>query len=242
MIEISQRLQTIGDMVKKGHRVADIGSDHAYLPTYLIQKEIATFCVAGEVNHGPWQSAARQVKSAGLTDKIDVRLGDGLAVLTPGEVDTVCIAGMGGSLMVTILDAGKEKLEGVSQLLLQPNVAAPQVRRWLWENGWQLSREAILEEDDIIYEILEAVPGNPNVPYEHQDKSREELFEIGPYLWKEKSPVLRKKWAQERDKLRAVQARLEHAKNEQADIRKKEIAEKITWMEEMLACMPADKE
>ncbi|GEN33216.1 MULTISPECIES: tRNA (adenine(22)-N(1))-methyltransferase [Aneurinibacillus] len=242
MIELSQRLQTIGDMVKPGHRVADIGSDHAYLPTYLIQKGIASACIAGEVNRGPWQSAERQVRSAGLAEYIDVRLGNGLSVISPGEVDTVCIAGMGGSLIASILNEGCEKLAGVQQLLLQPNVGAPLVRRWLLAHGWQLSKEKILEEDGVIYEILEAVPGNPELPYEGRSLSREELVEVGPYLWQEKSPVLRKKWEQERDKLKSVQEQLQRAKNPEAEEKKREVAKRLTWMEEMLSCMQTDKE
>ncbi|CEH29659.1 SAM-dependent methyltransferase [Aneurinibacillus migulanus] len=242
MIEISHRLRTIGDMVEQGHRVADIGSDHAYLPTYLIQKGIASACIAGEVNRGPWQSAARQVRSVGLSERIDVRLGDGLDVIHPGEVDTVCIAGMGGSLIVSILDKGIEKLAGVTQLLLAPNVASPLVRRWLLEHGWQLSRERILEEDGVIYEILEAIPGNPTLPYENQEREREDLLEVGPYLWQENSPVLRKKWEQELDKLRSVQIQLQRAKKPEAEGKKQEVSKKLAWMEEMIACMQTDKE
>ncbi|AMA72375.1 MULTISPECIES: tRNA (adenine(22)-N(1))-methyltransferase [Aneurinibacillus] len=242
MIEISKRLQTIGDMVKKGSIVADIGSDHAYLPTYLVQKRIALRCIAGEVNYGPWQAAVRQVQAAGLTDKIDVRLGDGLAVVALGEVDTICIAGMGGSLIASILEAGAEKLSGVSQLLLQPNVAAPIVRRWLLEHGFQLSREKILEEDGIIYEILEAVPGDPILPYRNRDKKLEDLLEIGPYLWEEKSPVLRKKLVQEQEKLKAVQHQLQYAKSPEAEHKKREVQKKLAWMEEMIACMQMDRE
>ncbi|MBN6186155.1 tRNA (adenine(22)-N(1))-methyltransferase TrmK [Aneurinibacillus sp. BA2021] len=242
MIELSQRLRTIGDMVKPGSRVADIGSDHAYLPTYVIQKGIATACIAGEVNEGPWKSAARQVQAAGLSERIDVRLGDGLAVLAPGEADTVCIAGMGGSLIAAILERGTKALEGVSQLLLQPNVAAPLVRRWLLANGWQLNREKIIEEDGIIYEILEAVPGNPDLPYENGSLSKEELIEIGPYLWQEKSPVLVSKWRRERDKLRAVQEQLARAKQPGAEQKKQEVNKKLTWMEGIIACMQTDKE
>lgn len=242
MIELSQRLRTIGDMVKPGSRVADIGSDHAYLPTYLIQKGIASACIAGEVNKGPWQSATRQVQSAGLLARIDVRLGDGLAVLRKGEADTVCIAGMGGSLIASILERGSEVLEGVTQLLLQPNVAAPLVRRWLLANGWQLNQERIIEEDGIIYEILEAIPGSPELPYEGGGLSKEELLEIGPYLWQEKSPVLVKKWEQEREKLHAVQEQLAHAKQPGAEQKKREVSKKLTWMEGIIACMRMDKE
>lgn len=240
MIEISQRLQLIGDRVEQGSRVADIGSDHAYLPTYLIQKGIATSCIAGEVNKGPWQSAVRQIQSAGLTDRIEARLGDGLAVLEPGEIDTVCISGMGGSLIASILGAGEEKLASVKQLILQPNVAASLVRHWLLERGWQLVDEDILEEDGIIYEILEARPGDPMVPYENSERTLADLIELGPHLWRKKSSVLQKKWELERDKLRAVLAQMTKAKSADAVSRKQEMETKLAWMEDVLTCMRTD--
>ncbi|BAU27277.1 tRNA (adenine22-N1)-methyltransferase [Aneurinibacillus soli] len=240
MIEISQRLQRIGDRVEHGSRVADIGSDHAYLPTYLIQQGIAASCIAGEVNKGPWQSAARQIQSAGLTDRIEARLGDGLAVLEPGEVDVVCISGMGGSLIASILGAGEAKLVGVRQLILQPNVAAPLVRRWLMEHGWQLVAEDILEEDGIIYEILEARPGDPMLPYEDSTRTPADLVEIGPHLWHKKSPVLHKKWSLECAKLRMVLDQMTKAKSAEAESRREEMEKRLNWMEEMLACMQTD--
>ncbi|WP_047154963.1 tRNA (adenine(22)-N(1))-methyltransferase [Aneurinibacillus tyrosinisolvens] len=242
MTEISHRLQTIGDMVKRGNRVADIGSDHAYLPTYLIQRQISPQCIAGEVNRGPWESASRQVRSSNLEDKIEVRLGDGLAVLRQNEADTICISGMGGSLIVSILSEGEEKLEGVTQLLLQPNVAAPLVRKWLIEHGWELIEEKIIEEDGVIYEILHAVPGDSKKPYENQDRSLEELLQLGPVLWRDKPPVLHKKWVQEKDKLLSIQGQIAKSNTAEAERKREEIAGKISWIEEVLSCLPADRE
>ncbi|WP_035100400.1 tRNA (adenine(22)-N(1))-methyltransferase [Aneurinibacillus terranovensis] len=239
MIEISQRLQTIANMVTPGHRAADIGSDHAYLPTYLIEQNISPFCIAGEVNKGPYESAAKQVRAAGLTENIEVRLGDGLAVVHPGEADTVCIAGMGGSLIVSILGAGLEGLN-IKELILQPNVAAPLVRRWLMNNGWEITAEKIIEEDNVIYEIMRAVPGDGKAPYTGQDRTFPELLEIGPFLWREKSPVLRKKWQEEKNKLLFIQRSMMKSQAPETERKKQEITEKIKWIEGVIECLPAD--
>lgn len=158
MMQLSKRLQAITTFIPRGSAVADIGSDHAMLPVYLLQQEIARKAVAGEVNEGPFQAARRQVAQAGLSERISVRLGDGLAVVSPGEVDVIVIAGMGGGTIVDILTEGEAqgKLEGISRLVLQPNIAERLVREWFITSGWKLSEELLLSEDGITYEILVA--------------------------------------------------------------------------------------
>ena len=109
-IRLSARLIRVADFVQKGVKVADIGSDHAYLPCYLCLRDKVTTVIAGELNEGPYQLAQNQVQRFGLEDRIDERRGNGLQVLRAGEVDVVTIAGMGGGLISKILDEGKEKL------------------------------------------------------------------------------------------------------------------------------------
>jgi tRNA (adenine22-N1)-methyltransferase len=163
-VKLSKRLQRIADKVPSFSRLADIGSDHALLPAFLVQAGIVNWAIAGEVNPGPLAASEKQVKESGLNAKIEVREGNGLKVLSPGEVDVISIAGMGGSLIASILEEGQQKLRGVKMLVLQPNVGEDQVRRWLDRHQWLLESEDILEEDGKIYEILTAVPvgGNPD--------------------------------------------------------------------------------
>lgn len=243
LVTISKRLQTIARYCPEGARVADIGSDHALLASYLLVEGIASFVIAGELNEGPYQAALRQIEALPQVRKrASVRKGNGLAVLKPGEVDVICIAGMGGQLIVSILEAGADKLAGVQQLILQPNVGEELVRRWLLQNGWQLVAESILQEDGMIYEILVAKPGEAELPYEKQDRSRDELLRLGPYLWAEKQPLLQVKWQREKDKWKKVLASLERSDKPEAAKRMEQVQKEIEWIDGVIACLRTDKQ
>ena len=130
-IKLSKRLKAVADYVDNGARLADIGSDHAYLPTYLMQKLVIDFAVAGEVVKGPFEIAKNHVAEADLSDRIVVRLANGLgAIENTDKIDTIVIAGMGGILISEILEAGKEKLGHVKRLILQPNNHEESLRQW----------------------------------------------------------------------------------------------------------------
>lgn len=153
--KLSKRLETVASFVPTGAIVADIGSDHAYLPCYLVHKGIAARAIAGEVVKGPYESAVKQVRTEGLTDKITVRMADGLAAVEESdEITAVTIAGMGGPLIVSILEKHPEALKTVTRLILQPNIHAKAIREWAMVNGWAIQDEVILEEDGKIYEVL----------------------------------------------------------------------------------------
>lgn len=240
-VTISKRLETIAQYCPQGARVADIGSDHALLASYLLLQGIASSVIAGELNEGPYQAALRQIHTLQIRDRASVRKGDGLAVLSPGEVDVVCIAGMGGQLIASILEAGIDKLEGVQRLVLQPNVGEEVVRRWMLQHGWQLIAETILEEDGILYEILVAERGNATLPYENKDRSREELLKIGPFLWEQKQPPLLKKWQQEREKWEKVLVQLSRSDKPEAAERVGQIKSEVEWIEGVIACLRTDR-
>ena len=252
MIRLSKRLEWIAQEVPQGGRLADIGSDHALLPTYLAERGRIAGAIAGEVNEGPYEAAGKQVRMAGLQHMIDVRLGDGLAVLKPGEADVITIAGMGGALISSILEAGKSKLIGVKRLVLQPNVGEAAVREWLEANGWLLIGERILEEDGKIYEILTAEPA------EDEKRSAAAMYEpfqageltlgrhrqllMGPYLMREASPVWKTKWELELEKLEHVCTQLGRSEQEASMRKASELREEMTRIREVLAaCSPKDK-
>lgn len=214
--KLSKRLEIVASQIDRGMSLADIGSDHAYLPCYCVLSEICPRAVAGEIAEGPLLSARKQVEKAGLVNAIEVRKGNGLQVIAPGEVDCIAIAGMGGALITEILETGKEKLSGVSRLVLQPNVGAWLIRKWLLENAWELTAEHLVEEDGKIYEILTAERGEPLRPY--RDLESELL--MGPFLLKERTGVFRSKWIQEYKQWKHILQQLEKAEN-QADAEEK---------------------
>lgn len=202
--KLSKRLQTVASFVPTGAIVADIGSDHAYLPCYLVINGIAKGAIAGEVVKGPFESAERQVRTEGLTDQIKVRLADGLAAVhAEDNVDTVTIAGMGGPLIVSILEKHPESLEKVTRLILQPNIHAKVIREWAMKHGWAIYDEEILEEDDKIYEILVLQRG---------DMTLTELETlVGPELMKSKGEAFTKKWSREVANWERVRSAIEQA-------------------------------
>lgn len=257
MMKLSKRLQTIADRVTPGSRTADIGSDHALLPVYLVQSGRVPSAIAGELNLGPYQAACKAAASAGLTAAISVRQGDGLSVLRPGETDTVTIAGMGGSLMAEILEAGRlaGKLEGVRELVLQPNVGEEFVRRWLVQHGWTLQGETILEEDGRFYEVLHALksssaaaennalydPSFLNKPVSETELWTGWLYRMGPHLLRQPTWILHQKWEHEVGKLERILAQMAGSDTPDARAKEAEFRLEIAQIQEVLACTPTDK-
>ncbi|KGE70041.1 SAM-dependent methyltransferase [Limosilactobacillus reuteri] len=186
---LSARLACVASLVPAGARVADIGSDHAYLPAALVLDGKIDFAIAGEVVKGPYENAVHEIKDHQLEGKVIPRLADGLAAIEPADkVDTITIAGMGGSLIASILEKGKDKLTEIKRLVLQPNVGESQLREWLMNNHYQIMTEKIIEEDNHIYEIIVAEPSV--VPFRY---SKYEL-DFGPFLLENKGPIFKKKW------------------------------------------------
>ncbi|KZN96296.1 MULTISPECIES: tRNA (adenine(22)-N(1))-methyltransferase [Aeribacillus] len=232
-VQLSKRLSAVAEFVPNNQVTADIGSDHAYLPCYLVLAKKTVKAIAGEINEGPFQAAKKQVEKNGLQHVISVRKGDGLSVLQKDEATCITIAGMGGSLIKTILEEGKEKLGKVERLVLQPNIHAIEVRKWLIDNGWELEGETILEESGKIYEVLSAKRGNAMKPYEALPF--EAALLMGPFLLKEKNNVFFKKWKHELSHRKDILRQLEQSNgNEQLMQKKEEIKKVIEIIEEVI--------
>lgn len=227
--KLSKRLETVASFVPTGATLADIGSDHAYLPCYLVHEGIASRAIAGEVVRGPYESAFNQVKEEGLAHKISVRLADGLdAINHDDHVDTITIAGMGGPLIVSILEKGKEKLENVTRLILQPNIHAKVIREWALNNGWAIYSEKIIEEDEKIYEIVVLQRGSVNL-------TEAELL-LGPNLMRQKNDAFRLKWTKEIENWKRVCEAIQKAeKTAENEEKLAELAHLIELVEGVLA-------
>ncbi|EHI68773.1 tRNA (adenine(22)-N(1))-methyltransferase [Streptococcus ictaluri] len=192
--QLSKRLKSVASFIPKGAKLLDVGSDHAYLPIYAIEESQISEAIAGEVVTGPYESALKNVSQAGLEDKIQVRLANGLEAFDQrDQVRVITICGMGGRLIVDILEAGKEKLQTVERLILQPNNREDDLRQWLMANEFTIVAETILCENDKYYEIIVAEHGEMTL-------STTEL-RFGPYLSQEKSVIFKEKWQREMDKL-----------------------------------------
>ena len=158
-MELSIRLKTVAEAVTKGNRVADVGTDHGYVPIYLVKNNLSPAGIAMDVNKGPLEKAQEHIREEKLSGKIATRLGNGLAPLEPGETDTVIIAGMGGDLICKILKAKPEFLIEGKEFILQPQSEWFKIRRLLKEYRYQIEKEWFLKEDGKYYVIIKAEPG-----------------------------------------------------------------------------------
>ncbi|RWZ60054.1 tRNA (adenine-N(1))-methyltransferase [Halobacillus fulvus] len=229
--QLSERLRKVADYLPRGAYFADIGSDHAYLPCYVCLHDGDAKAVAGEVNQGPYESAWNEVRSHGLENRIDVRLGDGLQVVEPGEIQQVVVAGMGGPLIRDILNNGEDKLSRVNRIVVQPNIDARSLRRWFYERGFQLVAEEILEENGHIYEILVAEKGDAHAPYSEVELEKE--LWLGPFLMRQKNEVFQKKWEEELNKKQKILEQIKQSTKDQQE-KIKEFEQEIQWLEEVL--------
>ena len=159
LMELTPRLHSVAELVPQGAKFADIGTDHAYLPVWLLQRGIITEALACDLRRGPLDRARGTAEKYGLTSCMDFRLCDGLAGITPGEADTIAIAGMGGETIAAILAAAPWVWQKSCLLLLQPMSAQPYLRRWLQEHGYTIAREILSREGTTIYTTFQVKAG-----------------------------------------------------------------------------------
>lgn len=184
MIQLSKRLRMNASLVTAGHRLADVGTDHGYIPIVLVQEGKIPSALAMDVNQGPLKRAEEHIKEYQLNSYIHIRLSDGVQNLQPQEADSVLIAGMGGALVIKILQEGKEVLQTVKELILQPQSEIEKVRHYLEDAGYCIVEEDMVLEDGKYYPVMKAKLGNM-----HYDREIEYLY--GKILLDKKHPVLK---------------------------------------------------
>lgn len=227
-MKLGDRLSSLATMVPPGSRIADVGTDHAYLPIYLAKNGHIERAVAVDINPGPFASARDAVLRTGMADVIDVRLGNGLQVITPGEVDVAVIAGMGGMTMIQIMEASRSVLQTLSRLVLQPMVSIPQVRKWLQANGWCIVDETIVQDEGRLYEVIAAEPG-------HMEAS--DLLEVGPVLWQRRHSLLAALLQQRLNSLNSIITQMEKSPSAHANPKYHEQKAIISLLEARLSCL-----
>lgn len=233
-MSLSDRLKAVAAMVTPGLRVADVGCDHGYLAIHLIRKNISPHVIAMDVGEGPLMRAVEHVREAGLTDRIDIRLSDGLEKLTAGEAECVVMAGMGGRLMIKIMEEGEAVCSEISEFILQPQSEVESVRHFLEDNGYRIISEDIVLEDDKFYPMMKVIHGR-------MDLDKQVYYRYGRILIKEQHPVLRAFLRRERKNLLDIAEGLRKSgDSERVRIRLKEISEDIAIVDEAIA--RSDKE
>ena len=198
----SGRLAALADVLPLTETLADIGTDHGRLLINLIRAGRIDKGIGVEIARGPYRRAVDNVAACGLADKIDIRLGDGLQPLAPGEATACSIAGLGGGTITDILDRGKSLAADMAWLLLQPMTGAKRLRLYLQQNGWAFEREVLAEDRGIIYQIILTQRG-------YAPPLEEAEAEFGPLLLRNKPPLLERAIRQRIDKLKDVSGRLD---------------------------------
>lgn len=181
-MSLGPRLQAVANFVPQGSIIADIGTDHGYLPIELIKTQKCPRAIAGDVNEGPYLAAKRSIQVASLLKNIDIRLGSGLEILQPNEVDIAIFCGMGGNLMVKLLQDCPNIVNTLTGLILQPQQGYSVLRHYLYSINWHIENETIAKEDNRIYQIIFAKPGKKPFPCNLE-------MEIGPILNAQRPPL-----------------------------------------------------
>lgn len=168
-------------MVTPGNRIADIGTDHGYLPIWLLQNGLVPYAIGMDIRKGPLEHADTNMRLAQVSDKMELRLSDGLDALEKEEADTIVISGMGGMMIRSILTNGYQKAIRAKELVLSPQSDIPVLRHYLRNHGFQITDEAVLMEAGKYYTIIKVIPGSASVT-EDPDLTFEDRY--GPVLLK----------------------------------------------------------
>lgn len=169
-MKLSSRLLSCAQMVQPGNVAADVGTDHGYLPIYLLQQGICSRVIASDIREMPLEAAKRSARRAGITEGLSFFLSDGLKNLPVEEIQTVICAGMGGDCIVHILEQTRDVWTPDYQLILQPQSSANDLRKWLGEQGFSICRERLSQDGKFIYTAMEvryggACPITPGYHY-----------------------------------------------------------------------------
>lgn len=205
-MELSKRLRAVADFVTPGLTIADIGTDHGYIPIFLVESGSAPSAVAMDINRGPLERAKAHIKEHGLEDKIITRLSDGIDALLPMEAECVVIAGMGGGLMIHILEQDPDNVRGVREWIFEPQSEPEAFRRFLWEHDFRITKENMVEEDGKFYPVIRAVKDSDTKPAKNSGTKEQGAggaqadiaFRYGGLLLETRHPVLKRYLLQEK--------------------------------------------
>lgn len=232
-MKLSNRLEMVVSFVEAAESAADIGTDHGHVPVELVRRKTVSRAYAMDVRKGPLSKAEENIAAAGLKDKIETRLSDGLDKLKAGEANAVIIAGMGGELVIHILEAGCHMWDTVDQWILSPHSEIHKVREWLFNHGFPVVKEDMVYEEGKYYTIMDVrkctgtALGDP--------AGMEKNFRYGKVLRETKNPVFLDYLKDEESKLESLKENLmkqaEHSERAKESL--KDVEEKLSMNREV---------
>lgn len=226
-MELSKRLQAVADLLSEGLRVADVGTDHGYIPIYLVETGKCPSALAMDINEGPILRAKEHIERHGLQDKITVRRSDGVKALKIGECDSVNIAGMGGALAIRIMEDGRDIFKSLQEFVLQPQSELDKVRQYLCKNEYRIVDEDMVLEDGKYYPMMKVVNAQP------EEYSNAE-FQYGKKLLEKKHPVLKQFLEKEELAKKQIIENLERGQGEHIQKRIEELKLGLGYIKEAL--------
>ncbi|PXV93577.1 tRNA (adenine22-N1)-methyltransferase [Lachnotalea glycerini] len=228
-MQLSNRLSAVADMVSKGNRLVDVGTDHGYLPIYLIEKGQIPSAIALDINQGPIQRAKEHIGEHNLEGHIETRLSDGVAALKQGEGDTLVIAGMGGGLVIHIITNGEQVLPHFKEFILQPQSEIEQVRRFLIREKYTITQEHMIEEEGKFYPMMKAIKGVCI------DYDRTVFYKYGKGLLESRNEVLKHFLHKELQTYISILDKLLANNQQSALTRSNEIKQEIKYIKEAMS-------
>ena len=227
-MELSKRLNWIINVMDKADIIMDVGTDHGYISIELIKRNLADKVIASDINKDPSNKAKPNVSLARLSNKIELRLGGGLAPVKNNEVNAALIAGMGGNLIRDILEKDIEKVKNMDYLVLQPAQNPEVLREYLYTGNYEIIDEDVCEDEGKYYELFK-------VKYKENNSTKLEpiFYEISPLLLNKKSEVFKTYLEEKADKYKKVTSFIKD-NTEHAMARKKELENKIEIIENLL--------
>lgn len=231
MIKISKRLHALADMVSEGAVLADVGTDHSYVPIYLLQTGKIKRAFAMDIGKGPLMRAREHVEACGLGDYITLRLSDGVAALSEGEADSVLIAGMGGGVILHILEEGKDVIASAKELILQPQSEIERVRKHLYDNSYIIDREDMVYEDGKYYPMMHIVlNGTKQGGAVRSDRELQMIYRYGEALLSGKHKTLCQYLLYRMEQYETILGRLKDRRTAAAEKRAEEIETELQYV------------
>ena len=223
-MELSKRLQAVANLVSKGLIVADVGTDHGYIPIYLVQTKKTPKAFAMDVNKGPLLRAQEHIAECDLAGRIETRLSDGVKALKVGECEAVVIAGMGGALTVKILEEGQQIFRSLTEFILQPQSELHKVREYLVSHGYRIIAEDMVMEEGKYYPMMKVIP-------EESEMYDAIEFRYGKLLLEGKQLVLKDFLLSEKNKKRHIMQNLQKEDGLHIEVRRREIEVELEGIE-----------